>query len=47
MLQERMLQFAKKCISSSTDFLNVYEESKAQAENIIFSFAKRIQYHLQ
>jgi len=31
----------KECITSSTDFLNVYEESKAQAENIIITFCKK------
>ena len=31
----------KECLSSSTDFLNVYEESKALAENIIAAFCKK------
>ena len=31
----------KECLSSSTDFLNVYEESKARAENIIAAFCKK------
>jgi nucleoside-diphosphate-sugar epimerase len=30
----------KESLSSSTDFLNVYEESKARAENIIADFCK-------
>src|ERR1035437_10146265 len=33
--------FCKESISSSTGFLNVYEESKAQAEKIIASFCKK------
>lgn len=33
--------FLKESISSSTDFLNVYEESKAQAEKAIVSFCKK------
>jgi nucleoside-diphosphate-sugar epimerase len=32
---------SKECLSSSTDFLNVYEESKALAENIIAAFCKK------
>jgi len=31
----------KECLSSSDDFLNVYEESKALAENIIAAFCKK------
>jgi nucleoside-diphosphate-sugar epimerase len=31
----------KECLSTSTDFLNVYEESKARAENIIAAFCKK------
>lgn len=35
----------KECLSSSTDFLNVYEESKARAENIISEFCKQNSIH--
>jgi nucleoside-diphosphate-sugar epimerase len=31
----------KECLSSSADFLNVYEESKALAENIIAAFCQK------
>lgn len=31
----------KECLSTSTDFLNVYEESKARAENIIVAFCNK------
>jgi nucleoside-diphosphate-sugar epimerase len=31
----------KECLPSSSDFLNVYEESKARAENIIAAFCKK------
>ena len=37
--------FCKECLSTSTDFLNVYEESKALAENIIAEFCRRNSIH--
>jgi nucleoside-diphosphate-sugar epimerase len=32
------VKICRECLSSSTDFLNVYEESKAEAENIIAEY---------
>ncbi len=35
------VRICKECISSATEFLNVYEESKARAESIITTFCKK------
>jgi len=35
------ITICKECLSSSADFLNVYEESKALAENIIAAFCQK------
>jgi nucleoside-diphosphate-sugar epimerase len=35
------LNICKECLSSSTEFVNVYEESKAQAENMIARFCNK------